>query len=58
MTLEDKIDRLERAGEHIGSAYNILWALGYQDYANTLLELLDEIEADIAILDVELEEQE
>ena len=46
--LEDKLTKMELAGDHLGRAYDILFDLGYKDLANAVLESFDELGCEMA----------
>ena len=57
-TLEDKLQDLDTAAEHLGRAYDLLWACGYRGLANAVLELIDETSEELADIEMDLDEQD
>ena len=57
MDLEDKLQKLDDAAEHIGRAYDILHDMDLHDEANVLLNLLEEIGNTMGLLEAELDEE-
>ena len=58
MLLDDKLTKLDEAGEHLCRAHDVLVELGYIGLANSVLELCDEISDECANIEMEIEEQE
>ena len=54
-TLEEKLNEVKAAAEHLGRAYDLLFELGYTGLANSVSELLDEVSDEIA--DHEMEQE-
>ena len=57
-TLEDKLQDLDTAADHLDRVYDLLMRCGYRGLANAVGELLDELSEEIGDIGADLEEQE